>query len=94
MIASPFVVSVGGTLLPGESPPELWNRHQINQIVTKIIVSIWNLFRDVIILYVNPWPSFGFFKTLGSVSVRCYGTTKSFVLKTHGSHDKITILLN
>ena len=31
---------------------------------------------------------------LGSVPVRCYGTTKSFVLKTHGSHDKITILLN
>ena len=31
---------------------------------------------------------------LGSVSVCCYGTIKSFVLKTHGSHDKITILLN
>ena len=35
-----------------------------------------------------------YIKWLGSVSVRCYGTTKSFVLKTHGSHDKITILLN
>ena len=31
---------------------------------------------------------------LGSVFVRGYGTTKSFVLKTHGSHDKIIILSN
>ena len=35
-----------------------------------------------------------FLPLLGSVSVHCYGTTKSFILKTHGSHDKITILLN
>ena len=30
------------------------------------------------------------------MSVRCYGTTKFFVLKTHGSHDKInnTVRLN
>ena len=31
---------------------------------------------------------------LYSVLVRCYGTTKSFILKTHRSHDKIIILLN
>ena len=37
---------------------------------------------------------FSFIRVLGSVSVRCYGTTKSFVLKTYGSHNKITILLN
>ena len=30
--------------------------------------------------------SFPFYIILGSVPVRCYGTTKSFVLKTHGSH--------
>ena len=35
-----------------------------------------------------------FLPLLGSVFVHCYGTTKSFILKTHGSHDKITILLN
>ena len=41
-------------------------------------------------------PRSGFFFSFltRSVSVRCYGTTKSFVLKTYGSHDKITILLN
>ena len=32
--------------------------------------------------------------SLGSVPVRCYGTTKLLYLKTHGSHDKITIKLN
>ena len=35
-----------------------------------------------------------FLPLLGSAFVHCYGTTKSFILKTHGSHDKITILLN
>jgi len=35
-----------------------------------------------------------FLPLLGSVSVHCYGTTKSFILKTHGSHDKITIFQN
>ena len=29
---------------------------------------------------------------LGSMSVRCYGITKSFILKTHGSHNKIKLL--
>ena len=35
-----------------------------------------------------------FFFILLSVSVCCHGTTKYFILKMHGSYDKITILLN
>ena len=43
---------------------------------------------------VNLFSFYYIYVNLFSVPVRCYGTTKSFVLKPHGSHDKITILLN
>ena len=70
-----------------EYPEHQYNNHEIEKVADytgSTMSGIWARFVLPRYLYVR----------LGSVLVRCYGTTKFFVLKIHGLHDKITILLN